>query len=47
MAIRTVRPLDEEEWEAFTKELNKDPTPEEIKKAREMIEMSKGMKTIR
>ena len=47
MAIRTVEPLDDDEWEKFVGELNRESTPEEIEMARKMIELSKGIKTIR
>ena len=47
MGIRTVEPLNDEQWEKFMKELNRKATPEEMEMTRKLIELSKGMKTIR
>ena len=47
MAIRTVRPLDDEEWEQFTGELNRDSTPEEEALMHKMIKLSKDLNLIK
>ena len=47
MAIRTVRPLDDEEWEQFMGELNRDSTPEEEALMHKMIKLSKDLNLIK
>ena len=47
MAIRTVRQLDDEEWEQFMGELNRDSTPEEEALMHKMIKLSKDLNLIK
>ena len=47
MVIRTVGPLDDEEWERFMGELNRDPTPEEEALMHKMIKLSRDLNLIK